>query len=96
LTADDYLEAVDVAWKERKAFAADLKQIYGAVNREAARQALDAFKQKWNSKYGYAITCWENNWDALTTYFDFPMEIRKIIYTSNVIETLNSGIRKIH
>lgn len=83
-----------VAWKERKAFAADLKQIYGAVNRDAARQALDNFKQKWNSKYGYAITSWEKNWETLTSYFDFPLEIRKIIYTTNVIESLNSGIRK--
>jgi putative transposase len=83
-----------VAWKERKAFAADLKQIYGAVSRDGARHALDAFKQKWNSKYGYAITSWENNWEALTAYFDFPLEIRKIIYTTNVIESVNSGIRK--
>ena len=83
-----------VAWKERKEFSADLKQIYGAVNREAAREALDVFTEKWSGKYGYAITSWENNWDALTSYFDFPLEIRRIIYTTNVIESLNSGIRK--
>ena len=83
-----------VAWKERKEFSADLKQIYGAVNREAARGALDVFTEKWSGKYGYAITSWENNWDALTSYFDFPLEIRRIIYTTNVIESLNSGIRK--
>lgn len=83
-----------VVWKERKEFSADLKQIYGAVNKEAARTALDAFTAKWKSKYGYAILSWEKNWDELTSYFDFPLEIRKIIYTTNVIESLNSGIRK--
>ncbi|MGV3706348.1 MAG: IS256 family transposase [Arcticibacter sp.] len=83
-----------VSWKERKEFSADLKQVYGAVNREAARAALDAFTERWGGKYGYAITSWENNWDALTSYFDFPLEIRRIIYTTNVIESLNSGIRK--
>jgi putative transposase len=83
-----------VSWKERKEFSADLKQIYGAVNKDAARYALEVFSDKWSSKYGYAITSWENNWEALTSYFDFPMEIRKIIYTTNVIESLNSGIRK--
>lgn len=83
-----------VSWKERKEFSADLKQIYGAVNKDAAQQALETFSRKWGSKYGYAIASWENNWEALTSYFDFPMEIRKIIYTTNVIESLNSGIRK--
>lgn len=83
-----------VVWKERKEFSADLKQIYGAVNKEAARTALDAFTAKWKSKYGYAILSWEKNWDELASYFDFPLEIRKIIYTINVIESLNSGIRK--
>jgi transposase-like protein len=83
-----------VAWKERKAFVADLKNVYGAINREQAWQALENFEQNWGKKYGYAITSWKNNWDALTQYFDYPMEIRKIIYTTNVIESLNSGIRK--
>jgi len=83
-----------VSWKERKAFSADLKEIYGAVNRDSARYALNDFGKKWSSKYGYAVTSWENNWEALTNYFDFPLEIRKLIYTTNVIESLNSGIRK--
>jgi len=83
-----------VVWKERKEFSDDLKQIYAAVNKDAARAALDAFTAKWKSKYGYAILSWEKNWDELTSYFDFPLEIRKIIYTTNVIESLNSGIRK--
>ncbi|MDB5024892.1 MAG: transposase [Mucilaginibacter sp.] len=83
-----------VSWKDRKAFVTDLKEVYGAINREQARHALASFEQKWGSKYGYAITSWHNNWDALTQYFDFPLEIRKIIYTTNAIESLNSGIRK--
>lgn len=83
-----------VVWKERKKFSADLKQIYAAVNKDVARDVLNAFTAKWKSKYGYAILSWEKNWEQLTSYFDFPMEIRKIIYTTNIIESLNSGIRK--
>lgn len=83
-----------VSWKDRKAFVTDLKEVYGAVNRELASQALKDFEEKWGKKYGYAITSWQNNWDSLTQYFDYPLEIRKIIYTTNVIESLNSGIRK--
>ena len=49
---------------------------------------------KWGSKYGYAVKSWQNNWDRLTAFFDFPMEIRRLIYTTNVIESLNSTIRK--
>jgi putative transposase len=83
-----------VAWKERKEFSATLRQIYGAVNRSAAEYALEAFKARWGTKYGYAVISWEHNWEALTNFFDFPVEIRRIIYTTNVIESLNSGIRK--
>jgi transposase-like protein len=66
----------------------------GAVNKEAAATALDAFEQKWDSKYHYAVRSWRTNWDDLTTFFDYPVEIRKIIYTTNLIENLNSKIRK--
>ena len=83
-----------VSWKERKDFSADLKGTYGGVNGDSARYALNDIGKKWGSKYGYAITSWENNWKALTSYFDFPLEIRKLIYTTNVIESLSSGIRK--
>ena len=55
---------------------------------------MKRFEQKWNSKYGYAIKAWKDNWDNLTHYFDYPNEIRQIIYTTNAIESLNSGIRK--
>ena len=55
---------------------------------------LEHFEQNWGSKYPYAIKSWKDNWEELTAYFDYPMEIRKIIYTTNAIESLNSSIRK--
>jgi transposase-like protein len=83
-----------VVWKDRKAFCADLKNVYGAVNRQAAQDALDELETAWGQKYRHAIHSWRSNWDCLTSYFDFPLEIRKIIYTTNTIENLNRGIRK--
>jgi putative transposase len=83
-----------VVWKDRKQFLADLKSVYGAINREMAYDALEEFERKWGGKYGYAIKSWQNNWDELTAYFDYPEEIRRIIYTTNAIESLNSTIRK--
>lgn len=83
-----------VAWKERREFAADLREVYTAPNEAAAAEALDRFEQKWGDKYAYAIKSWRENWAELTTFLDFPPEIRRIIYTTNVIESLNSGVRK--
>lgn len=83
-----------VVWKDRKEFCADLKDIYAATNEEAAHRALFAVDLKWGTKYKYAIQSWQNNWENLTQYFQYPMEIRKIIYTTNTIENLNRGIRK--
>jgi transposase-like protein len=83
-----------VVWKDRKQFCADLKEVYGAPTKDAAEQALLGFAKKWDSKYRYAIQSWHNNWKNLTSYFDFPVEIRKIMYTTNTIENLNRGIRK--
>lgn len=83
-----------VTWKDRKAFTAEMKNIYTAPNKQAAEQALDDFEEKWGAKYGYAIKSWRENWDDLTVFFDFPIEIRKIIYTTNLIENLNGKIRK--
>ena len=83
-----------VVWKDKKAFTRDMKQIYTAPTKEAAKAALEDFKQTWNSKYSYAIKSWENNWDELTVFFEFPLEIRTIIYTTNLIENLNGKIRK--
>jgi len=83
-----------VVWKDKKAFTADMKHIYEAPNKEAALAALNDFAAKWESKYAYAIKSWKNNWDELTVFFEFPVEIRKIIYTTNLIENLNGKIRK--
>lgn len=83
-----------VVWKDRKAFISDLKLVYGAINRDLAYQALDDFAEKWGHKYAYALKSWRDNWDELTAYFDYPQEIRKIMYTTNAIESLNSSIRK--
>lgn len=83
-----------VVWKDRKAFTADMKNIYTAPTKQAAEVALNDFEEKWGSKYGYAIKSWRENWDELTVFFDFPIEIRKIIYTTNLIENLNGKIRK--
>ncbi|MFI5391926.1 MAG: IS256 family transposase [Bacteriovoracales bacterium] len=83
-----------VVYKDRQRFTADMKYIYAAPNRQAAEHALDDFAKKWEAKYGYAIKSWRTNWDELTVFFDFPLEIRKIIYTTNLIENLNGKIRK--
>jgi len=83
-----------VVWKDKKQFTADMKQIYTAPNKEAAAVALEDFKKKWNSKYSYAVESWYRNWDKLTVFLEFPVEIRKIIYTTNLIENLNGKIRK--
>lgn len=83
-----------VVWKDRKPFTADMKEIYTAPNKEAAKVALDQLENKWEHKYGYAIKSWKENWEELTAFLDFPLEIRKIIYTTNTIENLNGKIRK--
>lgn len=83
-----------VVWKDKKAFTADMKHIYNAPNQAAAKAALEDFAQKWESKYSYAIKSWQDNWEDLTVFFEFPIEIRKIIYTTNLIENLNGKIRK--
>lgn len=83
-----------VVYKDRKAFCDDLRKIYTAVNRDHAADALEEFDKNWGTKYKHAIQSWRTNWDNLTNYFEFPLEIRKIIYTTNTIENLNRGIRK--
>jgi putative transposase len=83
-----------VVWKDKKAFTKDMKQIYDAPTKQAAKAALEHFSTQWNHKYPYAIKSWEDNWEELTVFFDFPLEIRKIIYTTNLIENLNGKIRK--
>jgi len=83
-----------VVWTDKKEFVSDLKAVYNAVNLDAAQDAFAIFKDKWNKKYPHAILSWERNWSELTAFFKYPLEIRKMIYTTNTIESLNSTIRK--
>lgn len=84
-----------VNWKERKEVATDLKAIYRAPTEPQARLELEGFQSKWDSKYPSIGKLWESNWETLTPFFAFPEEIRKLIYTTNAVESLNSTIRKI-
>jgi transposase-like protein len=83
-----------VVWKDKREFSHDMKDIYTAPTRQAAEAALQSLEAKWGNKYGYAIKSWKDNWEELTVFFDFPIEIRQIIYTTNLIENLNGKIRK--
>ena len=83
-----------VSWKERKAVAADLKAIYQSVTAAQAELELDRFAQKWDDRFPYISKSWRNNWAHLIPLFDYPKDIRKAIYTTNAIESLNSVIRK--
>jgi transposase-like protein len=83
-----------VVWKDKKAFTADMKNIYKAPNQQAAKAALEDFDKRWQSKYSYAVKSWRDNWEQLTVFLEFPVEIRHIIYTTNLIENLNGKIRK--
>ena len=80
--------------KDMKEVARDLKAIYSSPNLESAQTALEAFSEKWSSKYPNIEKSWRNHWENLITMFDYPYEIRKIFYTTNAIESLNSVIRK--
>lgn len=84
-----------VSWKDQKAFIQDLKMVYQAPNREAAETNLLHLGERWSDKYAIAVRSWENNWDELSTFFDFPAEIRRLIYTTNTIEGYNRQLRKV-
>src|SRR5690554_4625710 len=83
-----------VSFKDRKAVCQDLKRIYTAVDENSGLKALDEFAKKWNDKYAAIAPMWERHWENLRTLFEYPDEIRKVIYTTNAIESLNSVIRK--
>jgi hypothetical protein len=83
-----------VVWKDKKQFAADLKPIYTAANKDLAWTALEKLEDIWGKKYPHAIRSWKANWQDLSHFFDFPLEIRTMIYTTNIIENLNDKIRK--
>ena len=84
-----------VAWKDRKAVAADLKKIYQAKILEEAETQLDAFATQWDEKYSTISQSWQSNWERLPPLFAYPEEIRRGIYTTNAIESMNRSLRKI-
>lgn len=83
-----------IASKDQREFMKDLKSVYRAFNEETALQNLDILKDKWYSKYSVVIDSWYNNWSNLNTYFEYPHEIRRIIYTTNALEGFNRQLRK--
>ena len=83
-----------VPYKDRKAVCADLKKIYGAVNLDDAEYALEEFRESWDKKYPSIIKSWEANWAELTTFFEYPQEIRHLIYTTNAVEAYHRQLRK--
>jgi putative transposase len=83
-----------VAYQERQEVAADLKTVYNAVTLEAAETALDDFEKKYQDKYPATVKCWRSNWQRVIPMFAYPQDIRRAIYTTNVIESLNFTLRK--
>lgn len=83
-----------VSWKDYKAVTADLKRIYQSVSEAQAQHELEAFTERWDERYPQISKSWRNHWPNLITLFDYPQDIRKVIYTTNAIESLNSVIRK--
>jgi putative transposase len=84
-----------VTWKDRKAVAQDLKTIYRAATAEEAHQNLLRFAEEWDEKYPTISRSWLAHWDRITPFFAYPPEIRKVIYTTNAIESLNRQLRKV-
>ena len=84
-----------VSYKDLKAVCRDLKEVYSAVNAGSGHEALEEFGKKWNNKYPMIQASWERNWNNLTEFFNYPKDIRRAIYTTNAIESLNFSLRKV-
>lgn len=84
-----------VASKNQKAFMADLKPVYRAVNKEAAERALDEVESRWGAQYPIVIKSWRSKWENLSVYFKYPADIRRVIYTTNAIEAVHRQFRKL-
>ena len=84
-----------VSWKQRKQVASSLRPIYTAPTREAAELELEKFAAAWDATHPTIAQVWRRNWERITPFFAFPDEIRKVIYTTNAVESLNSSLRKI-
>jgi transposase-like protein len=83
-----------VVSKDQKAFMADLKLVYQASNKEIAEDQLEKLDEKWGKKYPVVLKSWQNNWNTLSEYFKYPEELRRIIYTTNIVEGFHRQIRK--
>lgn len=83
-----------VPWKERKAVATDLRAVYAAATLKEAERALERFSERWDAKYPAISPSWRKDWERLTVFFDYSPEIRKVIYTTNAIESLNYSLRR--
>ena len=84
-----------MGWKQRKEVAADLRLIYTAATADEAQCRLSDFEDKWNTSFAPIGQSWRRNWSRLTPFFDYPPDIRKVIYTTNAIESVNMSLRKI-
>lgn len=84
-----------VASKDQKSFMQDLKPVYQAINKQVAEDALLELSAKWDKKYPIVIASWQNNWEKLSTYFQYTAEIRRVIYTTNTIEGFHRQVRKV-
>lgn len=84
-----------VSYKDLKALMADLKKVYAAVDEAAALEALEIFSENWSKKYPKVVRSWYDNWPNLSTYFKYPQEVRRLIYTTNAIEGFNRQLRKV-
>ena len=84
-----------VSWKQRKAVAADLRKIYAAATLAEAETALEEFAQRWDEEHPNISQSWRNNWARLSVFYDYPPQIRKVIYTTNAIESVNGSLRKV-
>jgi putative transposase len=84
-----------IVWKDRKEFVADLKRVYQAPTREAAEASLANLAEKWGSRYPMAVKSWQAHWPELSAYFEYPQDIRRLMYTTNTVEGYNRQIRKI-
>lgn len=89
-------DVLHVPYKDKKAFAADLRTIYLAPNEEQGRANLARVTEKWSAKYPNAMKSWEKHWDVLTPIYKFSADVRKVIYTTNAIESLNSTYKKLN
>lgn len=84
-----------ISYKEQKAVMADLKQVYQALTLEEAELAFEIFKEKWGKRHPIVVRSWENNWLELTSYFSYPYELRRLIYTTNIVEGYHRQLRKV-